>query len=114
MLLEDFYEDILKKLGVLAAEESPTASDRQEAVTKYGQVLAEYAERDLATWFDDEEVPDEVADGFAAMVALRLTDTFTVSSEKYARLVRAAMTGETQLISRGQRRELPPQEKDYY
>jgi len=114
MILEDFYEEVLKKLGVLAAEESPSASDQLEAQNKYQQMHELYSERDLVTWFEDDEVPDWIADGFASMVAFRLTGTFSVGPEKYITLERAAGQGETDLIAHGQRRQMPTLKKTFY
>ena len=107
MILEDFYEEVLKKNGVLAAEESASASDRLEAKNKYEQVLAEYERRELITWFDDDDVPDWIADGFAAIVAYRLASKFSVPMDKRAQMKFDADMAETVLVGDGQRR-LPP------
>lgn len=104
MLLEDFYEEILKKLGTLAAEEPASPSDRLAAKEKYEALLEEYGRRDLITWFSDEDVPDWISDSFAAITAFRLTDKFSVSAEIYVKLENAAAAGETVLIGDGQRR----------
>lgn len=108
MLLEDFYAEVLKKLGVLAAEESPSPADRLASLEKYEQVYAELDRRDLLTWFDDEEVPDWAADSVAAITAYRLASTFSVSLDRRAQLKFDSDLGMTVLVADGQRRK-PPQ-----
>ena len=114
MLLEDFYADVLHKLGVLAAEEAPEAADREKVVEKYGQMLEKWTRRDQPMWFDDEDVPDWIADSFSSMVAFSLTATFAVPDDKYLKLKMASDEGETQLIGDGQRRDSPAVETKYY
>lgn len=114
MLLEDFYKEILKKLKVIAAEEEPSASDRLEAVNKYAQVFEEYDRRDLTTWFEDDDVPDYIADHFASMVAERLMTTFPVDVQTYTELQVASAKGETVLIADGQRRKVPSENPEYF
>lgn len=104
MTLEDFYEEVLKKLTVLASEESATASDRLSVKTKYEQVHAEYSRRNLVNWFDDEDVPDWIADSFATMVASRLANEFAVPDSTRLELKADAVTAEAVLIGDGQRR----------
>ena len=114
MTLEDFYAEVLKKLGVLAAEEAPTASDRQEVVEKYQAVHAEYSRREIVPWFDDEDVPDWISDSFATLVAFRLTDKFSVSPQKKAELGVDADAALTTLIADGQRREVKDTKANYF
>ena len=114
MQLEDFYKEILNKLKVKAPREPAHASDRLAAKEKYEQLFAEFERRDLITWFDDDDVPDWIANGFAAMVAFALTDTYAVPDEDYIKLRDAAARGETTLIGDGQRRQVPSENPEYY
>ena len=114
MTLEDFYAEVLQKLGVLAAEESPSASDRLSAKSKYEAVHAEYARRDLLPWFDDEEVPDWAADAFATIVASRLTYEFSLPQERRLELKADASMAIAVITGDGQRRESPDPEIEFY
>lgn len=114
MLLEDFYQEVLQKLGVLAAEESPTASDRAEVVQKHIQVHAELSRRDLLNFFDDEEVPDWVADALADVEADRLAMVFSLPLDKRVELRARADAGLTTIIGDGQRRETDNENPYYY
>ena len=113
MILEDFYEEVLRKVGVLAAEESPHAADTLEVSKKYEQIHAEYSRRDLVNWFDDEDVPDWISDGFASVVAYRLTTTFSVSLQKAAQLKLNSDEAVTLLVGDGQRRNPPQGQVEY-
>lgn len=114
MILENFYKEVLQKLGVLAAEESPSASDRLAAQNKYEQVHAEFSRREIVPWFDDDEVPDWIADGFAAIVADRLTSKFSVSDNDLIKIKTEAREGLTTLVADGQRRSPPASKPQYY
>jgi hypothetical protein len=115
MILEDFYSEVLQKLGVLAAEESPSPSDRLAAKTKYEEKHAELSRRDIGvTWFDDEDIPDWIADSFASIVAYPLASKFSVSVERRAQLKFDADAGLTLLIADGQYREAPPTDVEFY
>lgn len=114
MTLEDFYAEVLQKLGVLAAEESPSASDRLAAKSKYEQVHAEHSRRELIPWFDDEDVPDWAADPFATIVASRLVNEFSVEQGRRLELKADAVGALTTIIADGQRREPPEVDATYY
>lgn len=113
MTLEDFYEEVLRKLGVLAAEEAPSAADRLTTKQKYEQVHAEYARRELIQWFDDDDVPGWIADGFASITAYRLAATFSTSLEKRAQLKFDSDEAVTVLVGDGQRRNPPQGQVEY-
>lgn len=114
MILEDFYVEVLQKLGVLAAEENPTASDRLAAKDKYEQVHAELERRDIINWFDDEDVPDWAADAFATIVADRLSSKFSLSSQAKVDLAGDAVGALTTIVADGQRREPPDCTTEFY
>ena len=114
MLLEDFYAEVLQKLGVLAAEEPPPASDRLAAKVKYEQVHAEFSRRELVPWFDDEDVPEWIADGFAALVASRLVSEFSLPQARRLELKVEALAGVDTLVADGQRRALSDAQASYY
>ncbi len=114
MTLEDFYAEVLQKLGVLAAEESPSASDRLAAKSKYEQVHAELSRREIIPWWDDEEVPDWAADPFATIVASRLTNEFSLEQGRRLELKADADMALTTIVADGQRRESPEVDAIYY
>jgi len=115
MILEDFYAEVLQKLGVLAAEESPHSADRLAVKTKYENVHARESRRDIGVnWFDDEDVPDWIADGFASVVAYELASKFSVSMDRRAQLKFDSDAGMTLLIADGQRRKPPVVTPEYY
>ena len=114
MILEDFYAEVLQKLGVLAAEESPSAADRLAAKSKYEHVHAEYSRRDLLPWFDDEDVPEWAADAFATIVASRLVNEFAVEQGRRLELKADAQIAVTTIVADGQRRESPEVDALYY
>ncbi len=114
MLLENFYEEVLEKLGVIAAQETATAADRSNVVTKYQEVHAEYAERELVPFFDDEEVPEKYVDPLSSIVAFRLTTKYSVSDKKYVRLGTASLQGDETIVGFGQRRSVPRETAIYY
>lgn len=104
MTLEDFYAEVLHKLGVLAGEEAPSPSDRKTVKAKYEQVHAEYTKRQLTTWFDDEPVPDWVADAFATLVARRLVGPFSVPVKRRLEIKADAFAAESTVAGIEQRR----------
>lgn len=114
MTLEDFYADVLQKLGVLAAEESPSAADRLAVKNKYEAVHAEYSRREIIPWFDDEDVPDWASDPFATIVASRMVNEFSVEQGRRLELKADAMTALTTIVADGQRRESPEVDAVYY
>jgi len=114
MTLEDFYTEVLQKLGVLAAEESPTASDRLTVKNKYEQVHAEFSRRDIVPWFDDEDVPDWASDAFGTIVASRLAKTFGASPDKRMELKGDEVNAITTIVADGQRRDSKSNETIYY
>ena len=113
MTLEDFYEEVLGKLKVLAAEESPSASDRAKVADKYDQLHAEYSRRDIIPWFVDEDVPDWASDSFATIVADRLSNQFSVPQTLAVQLKVDAQMAVTTIVADGQRR-IPPDVKNTY
>lgn len=114
MLLENFYEEVLEKLGVVAAEEAAHPADRAKVVSKYQEVHAEYAERELVPFFDDEDVPEKYVDPLSSIVAFRLTTKYAVSDKKYVRLGTAALEGDGVIVGFGQRRPVPRETAVYY
>lgn len=114
MILEDFYKEVLSVLGVLAAEDEATASDRKSVVNKYQQVHAEYSRRDIIPWFDDEDVPDWASDAFAVIIADRLSSKFSLSQSDKDRLSGEALGAITTIIGDGQRRKTNPAEIEFY
>lgn len=114
MNLEDFYSEVLQKLGVLAAEEAPSPSDRLAAKDKYEQVHAEFARRDLLPWFDDEDVPDWAADSFSTIVASRLVNEFSVPQDRRLEMKVDAQMATATIIGDGQRRQSPANKANYY
>lgn len=114
MLLEDFYAEVLQKLGVLAAEEAPTAADRKAAKDKYKAVHAEYSRRTIIQWFDDEDVPDWASDPMATLVADRLSGEFSLPSDRRTELKFEAREALTTIVADGQRREPPDVNAQYY
>ena len=114
MTLEDFYTEVLQKLGVLAAEESPSAADRLISKNKYEQVHAEFSRRDIVPWFDDEDVPNWASDAFSIIVASRLAKTFGLPADKRAELKGDEVAAITTIVADGQRRESRSNETIYY
>ena len=114
MTLEDFYAEVLQKLGALAAEEAPSASDRDAAKDKYEQLHAEYSRRDLLPWFDDEDVPEWAADAFATIVANRLTNKFSVSQDTFVKLATELPGAITVIVGDGQYRQVPNVKATFY
>ncbi len=114
MTLEKFYAEVLKKLGVIAAEEAPVAADRLEVENKYIQVHAELSRREIIPWFDDEEVPDWASDAMSAVIADRLCSTFSVPQEKEIKIRVEAQEGLTTIIGDGQRRPPPERSSEFY
>ena len=114
MLLEDFYKETLQKLGVIAQQEEAQPSDRLKVVTKYQEVHAEYSERELLPFFDDDDVEDKYVDPLSSIVAFRLTTKYAVSDKKYVRLGTAALEGDTTIVGFGQRRSVPRETAVYY
>ena len=114
MLLENFYIEVLQKLEVLAVEDPISASDRLVVKEKYEQVHAELSPRDFITWFDDDDVPDEVVDAMATIIADRLKGKYSTSPEKKAELRVEADDALTTLIAFGQRRKPPQVNPNYY
>lgn len=114
MLLEDFYEEVLEKLGVIAAEEAAQPADRAKVVTKYQEVHAEYSERELVPFFDDEDVPDKYVDPLSSIVAFRLTTKYPVPDKRYIRLGSAALEGDQTIVGFGQRRPVPRETAVFY
>lgn len=114
MLLEDFYAEVLQKLGVLAAEEAPSTADRLAVKAKYEAVHAEYSRRDIVPWFDDEDVPDWASDSFATLVASRLGNEFSVDAQRRMEIKVDAQLALTTIIADGQRRESPDVDSQYY
>lgn len=115
MTLEDFYVEVLQKLDVLAAEESPTASDRKVVADKYVQIHAQYSRRDLFPWFDDEDVPDWAADAVAVITAKALVNKFSVPDGRKAEILQIEFPqAETVIIGDGQRRNVDSVNPEYY
>lgn len=114
MTLEDFYAEVLQKLGTLAAEEAPSASDRKASKEKYEQIHAEFSRRDLIQWFDDEDVPDWASDPMATIVADRLAPEFSLPDNRRIELKVAAREALDTIIADGQRRSPPDVAGTYY
>jgi hypothetical protein len=98
----------LKKLGVIGAQEEPSADDAAEAVASYERYFAELDERALATW-SVETPPSWAGEGLANVLAARLRPMFT--PDKYDEreedaaergLLRTIMRGKTNVVTEGE------------
>ena len=114
MQLEDFYAEVLSKLGVLAAEEAPSAADRKAVEDKYTQIHAEYFRREIISWPDAVEVPDWAADAFATIVADRLQNKFSLSDQDSVFLRADAQMAQSMIVADGQNQEKAQTSDIYY
>lgn len=77
----------LRKLGVLATGQTADANAADLAGTAYDEIHAELTELGLAIWPLTAECPDRLSEHVANLVAYRLVNDFSVSSERYQRIV---------------------------
>lgn len=97
--------NVLERLRVIAAGETPTASDAQDVKDFYATTLAELAIDDLVYW-DAADIPDEVFEPLTDMLAGRLAPNFgqlrpDLEASGMNRLARLASQGGTGRVVTG-------------
>lgn len=66
----------LRKLGVISANETPSAADDADMQATYTRLYAELLERGLATW-PEATIPDRIGEHLANVMAGRMRPQFT-------------------------------------
>lgn len=77
----------LRKLGVLATGQTPDANAASLATTAYDEIHAELSSLGLAVWAATADCPEKLSEHVANLIAYRLVNDFSVSSERYQRIV---------------------------
>lgn len=95
----EIRDRVLRKLGVLATGQTADASAANIAETAYDEIHAELTEIGMAIWPIDDECPDRLSEHVSNLMAYRLVNDFSVSSERYQRIVADSSRSE-QYISR--------------
>lgn len=76
----------LIKLGIGNRHQSPVASLDSDMSNAYNEVYLQLQEIDIAYWGQTSDVPDEVANEVASLMAWRRVDDYGVSNDRYQRL----------------------------
>jgi hypothetical protein len=63
--------DVLERIPVIGADETPSAADAQTVKRFYSRTLKELCDQGLA-WWDEEDIPDEAFEALADVLAGRL------------------------------------------
>lgn len=94
----DIRNKALKRLGILGATQTATAEQAVDLEAAYDEVYAELEANDLAVW-DDETIPNEFVAPVVALVAQARLDEYSVSTERYQRIVADASRAIPRIIS---------------
>lgn len=95
---EAIRTDALVRLGVVAAEETPTAADDRAAATALARVVDDMGARG-EVWFTADALPEETRHALTLLVAADLADAFGLAEERLRRLL--AEAGEARRALRG-------------
>lgn len=90
----------LTRLGVLAAEETPTASDDRAAATALARVVDDLGARG-EVWFTADALPEETRHALTLLVAADLADAFGLPEERLRRLLAEAQDARRALRGMG-------------
>jgi ribosomal protein S16 len=77
-------------LGLLRLGQSLQSQDSTRITDAYEEVYAQLKEEGVATWVSTGAVPDHMAQHVASLVAENCLNTYSVSQERYARILNAA------------------------
>lgn len=90
----------LRKLGVLAADETASAADDALAAEALGRVVDDL-EASGDAGFDAQHLPEEARHGLVALLAFALADPFGVPGDRTGRLAAEAEGARRALRARG-------------
>lgn len=74
----DLAENVMRDLGLIAADESPSALDQKYVIGRYDDLLAEMTDDDMGYW-DAGAIPLEIFSPLTKFVALEVAMAFGVS-----------------------------------
>ena len=86
MTLNDFYENVLRKLKVVPPNGAALSGDLARVQSVYPQVHAMLLSEGLVEWGVAEAIPDKFAIPLTAIVAYQLADDFAIPQEDLAKL----------------------------
>jgi hypothetical protein len=92
--------DALVRLGVLAAEETPSAADDATAAAALSRVVDDLGARG-EVWFTADALPEETRAALTLVVAADLADAFGLSEERLRRLLAEAQEARRALRGMG-------------
>lgn len=84
------HDGTMELLGVLALGKTISATDTARMTRAYDQVYDELKEEGLAYWPSAGPVPDKFVSYVEALMAFNACDTYSVSAERYQRIVNKA------------------------
>lgn len=87
----------LNKLGVIATGQTMTAAQDADMEAAYLEVYHRLFTTDAVTWDVEEEIPDEVANEVALLVAMQRPDNYSISDQRLQRLAAQAALAETNI-----------------
>lgn len=79
---------------MLASGQTPDANAASSASTAYDELHAELTEIGLAIWPLASDCPDKLSEHVVNLVAYRLVNDFSVSNDRYQRIVADASRSE--------------------
>ena len=88
----------LKKLRVIAEDETPSASAITDVEEGYDEMHPWLLSKNAANWDSDEDIPDEAVHSVVTILASRMADDFVVDELRYQRLQVEADFALTRLI----------------
>ena len=100
-------------LGILAEEGETLPSYRAADLDKsYTEVYASLDTKGIAVWDSDEDVPDEYTPHVVTLVARGRVDDYSVSNDRYSRIVAAAREAKLEIreLNRSDALETPKPE----
>lgn len=93
----EIRDRVLRRLGVLAIGQTANASAADLADTAYSEYYAELSRLGIAAWAYTSDVPDMLSEYVVNGVAKRLLNDFSVSNERYQRIISDSATAESNI-----------------
>lgn len=80
----------LNKLGAIANGQTMTADQDADMDAAYVEVYNALLDTDAVAWDISDDVPDSVANEVAILVAMQRSENYSISNERFQRLVAQA------------------------